>query len=370
MLNNKQKTLFILHLPPPIHGAAVVGKYIQQSSHINKEFQCRYINLSTSRTINEIGTGAIIKWWRYLEIIVQIFWNLLVFRPDIVYISLTAKGFGFYKDALLAMLVKSFGKKVVYHFHNKGVIERQNVRIDNWLYKKVFKRAEIILLSKYLYSDIQKYVAKEQVHYCPNGIPDTSICKLVKAQDDERKKVTLLFLSNLIASKGIFVLLDACAILKQKRIPFECVFVGGIGDVSNEQFTKKVCELDLEQEVFYIGKRYGNEKNEIFQNADIFVLPTYYHNECFPLVLLEAMQFSLPIISTLEGGIPEIVEDRQTGFLVPKRDVNALVEKLELLINNKELRASMGIAARNKYEEKFTLGHFEKSLTSILHQIS
>lgn len=370
MLINKSRTLFILHLPPPIHGAAMVGKSIQESALINKELNCRYINLSTSRSIDEIGIGSVAKWWRYLGILIQSLCRLLVFRPDIVYLTITAKGSGFYKDALLALLIKAFGFKVVYHFHNKGVSERQNYKIDNWLYKKVFKNSEIILLSRHLYPDIKNYVAEEQVHYCPNGISDAFSSLPLKRLSEENTKVTILFLSNLIASKGLFVLLDACARLQQKNIPFECIFVGGIGDVSEEQFTKKVCELDLQQQVFYAGKKYGEEKTEVFQNADIFVLPTYYHNECFPLVLLEAMQFGLPIISTDEGAIPEIVDDQKTGFLVSKRDVNDLVEKLELLIKNKELRKSMGIAGRKKYEEKFTLRHFEKSFTSILHEIS
>ena len=358
-----------MHLPPPIHGAAMVGKFIQQSVLINKEFNCRYINLSTSRSIDEIGKGSVAKWWRYLGILIQIFWNLVVFRPAIVYLTLTAKGSGFYKDAILVLLIKAFGKKVVYHFHNKGVSERQSFKIDNWLYKKVFKNAEIILLSKHLYPDIQKYVAEEQVHYCPNGIPDSLSSNSIKRQCEEKTKVTILFLSNLIASKGLFVLLDACAILQQKNIPFECVFVGGIGDVSEKQFTEKVKELKLKQQVFYDGKKYGDDKILAFKNADIFVLPTYYNNECFPLVLLEAMQFGIPIISTEEAAITEIVEDVKTGFLVSKRDAPALAEKLELLIHNKDLRLSMGLAGRKKYEAEFTVASFEKRFISIIHQL-
>ncbi len=348
----------------------MVGKFIQESVVINKELNCRYVNLSTSRSIDEIGKGGVAKWWRYMGILVQTFWNLVVFRPVIVYLTLTAKGSGFYKDALLALLIKAFGFKVVYHFHNKGVSERQSFKLDNWLYKKVFKNAEIILLSKHLYPDIQKYVAEEQVRYCPNGIPDAFSSMPIKRQSEENTKVIILFLSNLIASKGLFVLLDACAVLQQKNIPFECVFVGGTGDVSEEQFTEKVKELKLEQQVFYAGKKYGDDKILAFKNADIFAFPTYYHNETFGLVNLEAMQNSLPVISTNEGGISDVIVNGITGFLVPKRDVHALAEKLELLINNKELRTSMGIAGRKKYEAEFTLSSFEKRFTNILHQIS
>ena len=101
--------------------------------------------------------------------------------------------------------------------------------------------------------------------------------------------------------------------------------------------------------------------------SDIFVLPTY--NDCFPLVLLEAMSFSLPIISTFEGGIPDIVNDELTGYLVQQRDSVALAEKIELLIQNPDLRKKMGIAGRKIFLQKFTLDKFENRLISILQPV-
>ena len=80
------------------------------------------------------------------------------------------------------------------------------------------------------------------------------------------------------------------------------------------------------------------------------------------------MQFSLPIISTFKGSIPDIVDDGVTGFLVNQRDIEALAEKLELLIRNKELREDMGKNGRMRYLHYFTLNHFESNLTNILNK--
>ena len=74
------------------------------------------------------------------------------------------------------------------------------------------------------------------------------------------------------------------------------------------KLNQKINDLNLQEYVTYLGKKYGDYKYEIFQSSDIFVFPTFYHNECFPLVLLEAMMFGLPVISTSEGGIPDIVK--------------------------------------------------------------
>ncbi len=362
-----RRLLNILYFPPPVHGAAMIGEYIKQSESINNAFFCRYINLGTSRSIDEIGQGGLIKWWRYSGVVANTLKNLITFRPHLVYITLNSSGVGFYKDALIAILAKAFRRNVVYHFHNKGVSTRQNKWFDNILYKLVFRNADVILLSEHLYPDIQKYVSKNRVHFCPNGTPEILQSSKLKNQSGASKTVEILFLSNLIESKGVFVLLGACEILMEKGINFHCTYVGGEGDISPEQLQQKIGNLGLCDNVHYAGRKYGSDKFEIFSNADIFVHPS--SNDCFPLVLLEAMQFSLPVVSTYEGGIPGIVNDFQTGFLVPKNNATALAEKLEPLIKDPLLRKEMGKQGREKYKAKFTLEKFEKQFSITLSKI-
>lgn len=358
----KKKILFILHFPPPVHGSSVVGKQIKDSILINDNFECRYINLGTSKNISEIGRNPFGKIFTYLNILIQVFQNLVNFKPQLYYLALTAKGVAFYKDAMVIILVKLFEKKIVYHFHNKGVITRQERFADNLLYRIVFGNSDVILLSEYLYPDIKKYVPEEKVHYCPNGIPD--IRNQLPKISQNKQIVEVLFLSNLMESKGVLILLKACKILEKKKLPYHCTIVGEEGQIRAKQFQLMVSESELDSKVDYVGPKYDQERNEIFSNTDIFVHPTY--NDCFPLVLLEAMQNSVPVVSTFEGGIPDIVEDGKTGFLVPQKNSQALAQKLEILINNPELRQQMGIAGRKRYEENFTLEHFEKRMVAIL----
>ena len=366
----KKKILFILHIPPPVHGSSVIGMQIKNSTKINDEFDCLYVNLGTSVSIDEIGKRGFVKVFRFASIWVTVLRQLIIFRPGLCYFAITAKGSAFYKDASIVFLMKIFGIKLVYHFHNKGVSTRQDKWIDNLLYRFVFKNNDVILLSKYLYPDIQKYVLNERVHYCPNGIPDLEGNNIVSRKNGDNRTVEILFLSNLIESKGVFVLLEACAILLKNQVSFHCTFVGGNGDVNEEKFNKTVQKLHLENNVVYLGKKYGVEKETEFTKADIFAFPTYYHNETFGLVNLEAMQHSLPIVSTLVGGIPDVVEDGVTGFLVPQNNAQALADKLAILINNPEIRQQMGVAGREKYEKEFTLATFEITLTSILNTVS
>ena len=82
------------------------------------------------------------------------------------------------------------------------------------------------------------------------------------------------------------------------------------------------------------------------------------------------MKFSLPIVFTYEGGIPDVIKEGETGFLVPQNDAITLAEKLELLIKDPGLRKEMGEMGRNKYEAEFTLAVFEKRFTTILKELS
>ena len=116
----------------------------------------------------------------------------------------------------------------------------------------------------------------------------------------------------------------------------------------------------------YWGRRYGSEKDVFWKDADIFVFPTYYHNECFPLVILEAMEQGLPVISTNEGGIRDEVKDGKNGFIVKPQDAIALADAIQRLLDDKDARLSMGAEGRRMFKERFIMECFENNIKGIL----
>ena len=339
-----------------------MGQYIRKSNLINKTFKCRYIILGTSADFSEIGKFQIQKVFKYIFIIFSSIRNLLFHRPDLCYFAITVKGLAFYKDLIIVILFKCFGVKLIYHLHNKGVSICKDKAIYNFFYKLVFNNAEVILLSKNLYQDIDKYVPYNSIYICPNGIPSNNYSS--ERILTYKKKINILFFSNLYRSKGVYVLLNALKVLKKKGIPFQGTFAGGFGDITGEQFQNKLIDCNIDNNVIYIGEINENDKRSMFINADIFAFPTYF--ETFGLVNIEAMKYGLPVISTFEGGIPDIIEDGKTGFLIPKHEVNSLADKLEILIKNNELRKSMGMKGRLRFERNFTLQKFENRMNIIL----
>lgn len=359
----KPSILFIMHMPPPVHGAAMMGKYIHDSRVVNETFDCHYINLATAKDLADIGKIRLQKFTQFYQLLSKIRKEVKRIRPELVYVTPNAKGGAFYKDFIVIQMLKSMGCKVIVHYHNKGVSLKQDKIIDNLLYHIFFKKLKVILLAEALYADVKKYVARKDVFICPNGIPEALTAEPSAIRHNAIPK--LLFLSNLLIDKGVFTLLDACKILKEKGYQFTCDFVGGeTADINAELFNQEVQARQLTDIVEYKGKKYGKEKDSFFRNADIFVFPTYY--ETFGLVNLEAMEYKLPVVSTNEGGIPDVIKDGENGFICLKKNPSSLADCIEKLLIDENLRHNMGEDGYRKLKTNFTLEAFENNIASIL----
>jgi glycosyltransferase involved in cell wall biosynthesis len=127
-----------------------------------------------------------------------------------------------------------------------------------------------------------------------------------------------------------------------------------------------VRELDLEGAVTYLGPVYGEAKNELLAKTDVFVFPTFYAQEAFPLVLLEAMQFGCAVVSTFEGAIGDIVREGETGLLVRQQDSTALSGALEKLAKDRAAITRMGRASHDAFWANYTADHLEQRLLDVL----
>jgi glycosyltransferase involved in cell wall biosynthesis len=225
--------LFILHYPPPINGASIVGKYIKESAIVNQAIKGDYINLTTSFKLNLIGKRDLAKLFHTLKILLQVFKALFKNPYSICYMTLSASGLGFYKDFLIVLLIKLFQKRVIFHFHNKGIASRKPNYIKHILCCIIFKNSQTILISELLYPDIKRYVRRDSLFICPNGIPPIESSDLAVKSSLTKEGCKLLYFSNMIREKGVFVLLEACKVLKEAGFLFECHFVGAWMDISH-----------------------------------------------------------------------------------------------------------------------------------------
>lgn len=362
----KQRILFVASFPPPVHGSSLMSQYIKESELIKDRFDYDDVNISTSRKIDEIGRHCPIKIFRWATALLKLLLILLKHRYQVCCLAITCHGPGFIKDAPFVLLCKLFGNKIVIHQHNKGMANDIDRFPYKWLLPLVYRNAQVILLSWRLYEDIGKIVPRENVYICPNGIFDYGYEYEERNHSDPR----LLFVSNLISSKGVLILLDALKSLTDKGRVFKCDVVGSeTTEITTQKLNDEIGNRGLQGCVYFHGKKYGKEKESIFKDADVFVFPTFYSNECFPLVLLEAMQYGLPIVTTNEGGILDIVDEGKNGLICEKNNPASLAECIERLLIDGELRTKMGRFGLDLYRKYYTLEIFEDHLLQIFDNV-
>lgn len=398
------KVLYMMHMPPPVHGASMVGKYIHDSRLLQQRFDGHYINLTAAASLNDIGHFGWKKVVNYVKMLYSVRKTINQEKPHVIYITPNAAGSPFYKDFITVCLAKLWAgyslfeikcpikivwksnnktkKKqrkpnILVHYHNKGVKEFSKSRLNNWLYEIFFKDLYVLLLGEVLYDDVKAYVPQSRVGFCGNGLPvlsgeeeiKISYNLKLKYSDKSVKPIHILYLSNMMEEKGVWTLIDACKIMKNRGVDFRCTFVGGWKDITEEMFNERVASLSLQAEINAVGPKYGIDKEHYWLDADVFVFPTYYHNECFPLVLLEAMQHALPCISTKEGAIPDIIDDGVTGYVVNAKNPGHLAVKIENLAYDKTMRLDMGVNGHRKFQEQYTLEVFENRMCDVLEQL-
>lgn len=183
-----------------------------------------------------------------------------------------------------------------------------------------------------------------------SGVDLKEFCYTPEPADE---KVKVILTARMIAEKGVFLLTEAAERLrKEYGEKAEFWLVGGLDDhpgaITKEQLDA-VCDGRYIQ---WLG--YRTDVKALLQQSHIVALPSYYM-EGLPKSLIEACAVGRPIITTQSIGCKDTVDDGVNGFLIPSRDVDALADKLHLLIDDAELRLKMGAASRKKAERDFSL---------------
>lgn len=254
---------------------------------------------------------------------------ILVPYSKLVHIHLSEPSSAKRKNIFLT-ISKLFGKKTILHFH---AFSPETTILGKYklLYKNMFNKADVVIaLSRYWQIQLNSIVDERKIKIIHNPCPQI---KLIK---DHPKNNTILFAGTLNRRKGYLDLIYAFSIIAKKYPEWILVFAGN-GELDK---AKKIAEeLNILDQVDFSGWVYGMQKDDLFRSSSIFCLPSYA--EGFPMAVLDAWAYGLPVITTPVGGLPDILKNGENALVFEPGDINDLAKKLEILISSIELRARL-----------------------------
>lgn len=198
---------------------------------------------------------------------------------------------------------------------------------------------------------IEERIPKEKITVLRNGIDANSYLPGFLDQS------YVLYLGRLAKEKGIKTLLNAYEKL-QTNLPIKIAGTGPLEFVLRKE----------NPEVDFLGYQCGQKLKDLIRNSAFVVVPSEWYENC-SMVVLESMALGKPVIGSNIGGIPEQIDDGETGFLFEMGNSVELSKKMRILIEDKELRISMGRAARAKFEREFTLAKHCSTLMAIYNDL-
>lgn len=295
-----------------------------------KKYHCVWIQ--THRDSN-----SFVKIWYFITALLEFL--LLVPFCDIVHFhfsnSSTAK-----RKRILMPIAKICRKKIIVHFHAFSMDNTVNGPFRK-RYEYLFFNADLILvLSGYwknaLIADLGLPENKIRVVYnpCPNIDTQTFVNSIKFADATIQKKI--LYAGTVCHRKGYDDMIRAFAKIASRHQDWKIVFAGN-GEVV--QGKALAAELGILNQTEFLGWVSGNDKDKAFRNVSIFCLPSYA--EGFPMGVLDAWAYGLPVITTPVGGIPDIAVDGKNMLLFNPGDIEALSCQMERMISDDELRATI-----------------------------
>lgn len=240
--------------------------------------------------------------------------------------------------------------------------------IHKYIIKRNLKKADYILsTSNVMKLETEKYTNKN-IEVTPFGV---DIKKFVPNKI-EKDEIVIGTIKTLEEKYGIQYLVKSFKEIKDRNKGVNLKLrIGGKG--SQQQYLKNLCkELEIQDDVAFLGFVNPDDVIKEFQNFDIAVFPSTLDSESFGVAVVEAEACGTPVVVSNVGGLMESSKPNVTSLVVEKGSVEDLAEKIDVLVKDKELRITMGKAARKFVEDNYSLednfNDVDKIYTSILNK--
>ncbi len=330
--------------------------------HLNTECRRRTYGSTGKLRLANLG-GAIANLLRLSVCILRT-------RPAIVHYH-TSRGLALVKDMVLVGWSRFvLRRKIILHLRSSDPVSILMSKSPRWqrFQLRVLRRCcdRLVFLSENVVDAFATRIGpihSEAFRAQCTVLPNFTLHRVSqKRHDGLGRSVHLFYIGNVGREKGIHDLIIATSRLKGTTGLCFRVFLAGPFDNEQEEHIMRQAVKDhgLEREIVFLGSVHGERKEAAFLQADIFVLPSY--SEGIPQSMLEAMAYGLPVVVSRIGGIPEVVRDGQEGIIVRPGDIPGLCSALAQLIVSVDCRHAMGMAARRRVAQEYTVETYMERL--------
>ena len=357
----KNKIILIANIPPPITGARYANKVSKEALEdvfetvlISEDF-----NFSNEKTIFK-------KIIQTINTFLNVFFKTK--KNDLVYICLNQTKFGFIRHFFILFLSRKINNAIV-HLHGSQIFKEYDE--GSFLFKQLAKyfflrnKAIIVLGAKYLnHPLLKKHIDKSYViknFYDFEGFSDTTF----RAFDPDKSPIKIIFFSNIIESKGIIDVIDACKLLYENGVEVELNIAGAILD---KNFGKNFySRINKNKFIKFHGALESKKKWKLLHESHIFVLPTYYKQEGLPISLIEAMASGCFIVTCNNGVINEVVAEKGAIFVMEK-DPQSIFKVINDLRNN-HVNLNDSRKLNIQHSKNFTKKKYQQSLIKLISKM-
>lgn len=328
--------------------------------------ECPDVEITVATTMPKMakmylkGSG-IFRFFRNLFLFNKVIRDIKKSQPDVIYVNTLA----------LSCVLYYFGsrkyRKIV-HVHE---ILKNNSFLHKIINRMALKKADaLVCVSDAVRNNLQELGYADKLRTVYNGITFSAKESGGEFAVDKSKTNFTLIGRIKPLNKGQNLLLDAFGLLDRALLEKTHLYIVGSPVPSQEYMLKevedKIKEHNLEKYVTIVP--FINNIGSVYKAMDVVCVPSVF-DDPFPTTVLESMFWSRPVIGTRTGGIPEMIDDKVTGFVCNRDDAEDLKNKIEYCLNHPDEMSRMGQAGRKRFEEHFTEEAFDKRFVKAMNEI-
>ena len=357
----KKKICFIAQFPPPIHGLSKAVDTLYNSELTNK-YEFSNVDITNNKNI------------------ISNLYKIIKNDADLFYLTIAQTTGGNIRDLIIIKLLLMKRKKILVHLHGgyyRTMLESDCSDLIKKINLKLFgKLSGAIVLGNSLKHIFKGVVEESKIYVVENCVDAQYLISeekfnLKMKNLDSKDKLNIVYLSNFIESKGYKDILKVAKICKDNKMKkFNFIFAGKFYNEQDEsEFHEYIDSNKLQDIIDYRGIVQGDEKLEMLQQGDVFMLLTRYPKEGQPISIIEGMANGMSIITTDYAGIPDLIEPNQNGYFV-KYDNHEEIYKLLLSIEgNRESQKRVIFNNREKVLNMFTQTKYINRMDSVFQEM-